>query len=309
MRLQWNEALNQKSNLLVIDEIQKVENWSETVKDLWDSRKQNFKLVLLGSSSLSIHKGLTESLAGRYRLHPFYHWGIRDSQLLSPMFLKEYLLYGGYPGSYLLLKNPDDWLDYIKSSIVAPVIGKDILSLVHVKSPAFFKQSFDLICSYPAQEISYTKLLGQLQDRGNTDLVKHFIELFEAAFLIKSLQKYSEKIIKKRNSSPKLLPLCPALFSITKDACYDDEDFGRAFEVLVGAYLNSLPGQLYYWREKNYEVDFIYEYKKEVHAIEVKYGKNKSTKGLEKFLDQFPKAKTYIISQDNYLDLLSGEWF
>ncbi len=309
LRLQWSEALNQKSNLLVIDEIQKVENWSEIAKELWDSRKEKFKLVLLGSSSLAIHKGLTESLAGRYRLHTFYHWGIADSKLLRPMSLKEYLIYGGYPGSYLLLKNSDDWLDYIKNSIVGPVIGKDILSLAHVKSPALFKQSFDLICSYPAQEISYTKLLGQLQDKGNTDLIKHFIELFEAAFLIKSLQKYSTKIIKKRNSSPKLLPLCPALFSITKNACYDNEDFGRAFEVLVGAYLNSLPGELYYWREKNYEVDFVYEYKKEIYAIEVKYGKNKSTKGLEKFLNKFSKAKTYTVTQDNYLDLLGGKWF
>ena len=309
IKIQWDEAIINKVNLLVIDEIQKVENWSETIKELWDNQRSDFKLVLLGSSSLEIHKGLSESLAGRYRLHNFFHWTYLETQKLSPMSLKEFLLYGGYPGSYQLLSNPVEWLDYIKYSIVEPVIGKDILSLAHVKSPALFRQCFELICSYAAQEISYTKLLGFLQNKGNTDLIKHYIELFEAAFLIKSLQKYSGKEIKKRNSSPKLLPLCPALFSITRDADYNQDDFGRAFEILVGSYLNSLPGRLYYWRERNFEVDFIYEFGKSIHAIEVKFGKNRSIKGLEKFLEKFPNAKVHLITPDNFIKLLSGEMF
>jgi predicted AAA+ superfamily ATPase len=216
------------------------------------------------------------------------------------MTLKEFLVYGGYPGSYQLKENRIDWLDYIKYSIIDPVIGKDILSLVHVKSPALFKQCFELICSYAAQEISYTKLLGQLQDKGNTDLVKHYIELFEAAFLIKSLHKYSGKEIKRRASSPKIIPLCPALYSVTKDADYSDEDFGHAFEVVIGAYLNSLPGKLYYWRERNYEVDFVYQFGKKLWAIEVKYGQMRSLKGLEKFLERFPSASTYVVTPNNF---------
>ena len=148
-----------------------------------------------------------------------------------------------------------DWLRYVKESIVAPVIGKDILMNARVKSPALFKQCFDLAASYPAQEISYTKLLGQLQDRGNTDLVKYYLELLEGAFLIKQLFKYSGKKVVTRSSSPKILPLCPALFSIQVDADLNTEEEGRMFELVVGASLAQGPGELFYWREKNDEGD------------------------------------------------------
>lgn len=302
LKILWDEAINEKAELLVVDEIQKVENWSEAVKEYWDQRPKGFKLLLLGSSSLEIHKGLSESLAGRFRLHHFHHWDYLESNSLLKMPLEKFLMYGGYPGSYELIKDPLDWLDYLKYSIIDPVIGKDILSLVHVKSPALFRQCFDLICNYAAQEVSYTKLLGQLQDKGNTDLVKHYIELFEAAFLIKSLQKYSAKEVKKRSSSPKLFPLCPALYSVNRDAQFAQEDYGHAFEIVVGSFLNKLPGQLYYWREGKFEVDFIYEFGRELHAIEVKYGKVRDTRGLEKFIEKYPSAKTHIVTPQNLLE-------
>src|SRR5690606_6231260 len=284
LKIAWDQALNNKAELLVVDEIQKVENWSEALKQLWDQRKTPLRVLLLGSSSLEIHRGLSESLAGRFRLHQFFHWNFWETNQLTALTLDQFLTFGGYPGSYQLLSDKHDWVDYIRHSIVDPVIGKDILSLVHVKSPALFRQAFEIICSYAAQEISYTKLLGQLQDRGNTDLVKQYIELYEAAYLIRALQKYSGKELRKRNSSPKIIPLCPALYSVTKNASYSEQDFGHAFEVFVGAYLNTLSGQLYYWREGNFEVDFVYENGNELHAIEVKYGKSRSRSGLEKFL-------------------------
>lgn len=302
LKIAWDQAVNEKSELLIIDEIQKVENWSEQIKELWDQRKTSMRLLLLGSSSLAIHKGLSESLAGRFRLHQFYHWDFIETNKLNKMDLKTFFKFGGYPGSYSLTSDRVDWLDYLKNSIIEPVIGKDILSLAYVKSPALFRQSFDIICSYAAQEISYSKLLGQLQDKGNTDFVKHYIELFEAAFLIKALQKYSGKTLKKRSSSPKILPLCPALYSVTRDADYTEEDYGHAFEIVVGAYLNSLPGELTYWRERNYEVDFIYSFGRDLYAIEVKYGKNKRSIGLEKFVERYPQAKTYIVTPDNLFD-------
>jgi len=305
LQIEWDQALDENIELLIIDEIQKVENWSERIKKIWDQNKSQISLVLLGSSSIEIHKGLSESLAGRFKLHPFYHWDFEETLLLNPeTTLKQYLRFGGYPGSYSIISDLVEWLSYIKYSIIDPVIGKDILSLVHVKSPALFKQCFDLICSYAAQEISYTKLLGQLQDKGNTDLVKHYISLFEAAFLVKSLEKFSAKATKKRCSSPKLLPLCPALYSVTIDADYDQNDFGRAFEVMIGSMLNKLPGELYYWRERNFEVDFVYQFGKSIHAIEVKWGKDRSTKGLEKFLQHFPNAKTHLVTPENFQEII-----
>lgn len=294
--------------LLVIDEIQKVENWSEVLKKLWDGQKRTshqLKVILLGSSSLDIQKGLSESLTGRFVLHKVHQWNWAESQEGYGLTLEDFLKYGGYPGSYSFISNPTQWLSYIRESIVDTVIGKDILQLARVKSPALFRQSFDIACSYGGQEISYTKLLGQLQDKGNVELIKHYLELFEGAFLIKQLFKYSNKKVLSRSSSPKILPLCPALYSLTLDADLDAEARGRAFEIAVGCELVRLPGHLYYWREKNDEVDFVYTFGRKIFAIEVKSGRKKSTKGLSQFIRHFPKAEAMIATPENYQALIA----
>lgn len=304
----WQQAKSEKKSYLVIDEIQKVEHWSEMIKKLWDEQHRHdsfLQLILLGSSSLSLQKGLSESLAGRFWLHRVFHWNPNESRAAYNVSLNDFMIYGGYPGSYLFLKNKKEWLHYMKHSIIEPVIGKDILSQAQVKSPALFKQCFDLACSYPAQEISYTKLLGQLQNKGNVELVKYYLELFESAFLLKQIHKFSTKKVLTRKSSPKILPLCPALFSITLDADLNAEDKGHAFEVVIGSLLNRLPGQLYYWRERNFEVDFIYQYGKKIFAIEVKSGRKKTSPGLMKFCEKFKTAIPKIITQDNYETILS----
>ena len=305
---QWEIArAKSKTALLIIDEVQRIEDWSQIVKKLWDKQQgksDRIKLILLGSSSLSIQKGLSESLAGRFETHKVYHWNHEESKSAYNIDFEDYLIYGGYPGSYRFIKDPDFWLSYLKLSIIDPVIGKDILSIARVKSPALFRQAFDIVCSYPAQHISYTKLLGQLQDKGNTDLVKHYLELFEGAMLIKQLFKFSKKKTLSRSSSPKLLPLCPALYSAGLDADLDSEECGRAFELYIGASLTRLSGSLYYWRERDYEVDYVYTYKKRLIAIEVKSGRKKKVGGLLKFKEKFPGAETMVVTAENFEDQL-----
>jgi uncharacterized protein len=304
---QWELArIESNSSILIIDEIQKVERWPEIIKKLWDEKKSQIKLVLLGSSSLSIQKGLKESLAGRFELHRVYHWNYLESQKAYGIDLESYLIFGGYPGSYQFISERDTWLNYLKESIINPVIGKDILQQARVKSPALFKQCFDIICSYPAQEISYTKLLGQLQDKGNTDLIKYYLELFEEAFLIKQVFKYTNKKVLTRSSSPKILPGCPALYSVGLDAQLNSEERGRSFELMIGAQLMRLPGELFYWREGNFEVDFIYKYGKKLYGLEVKSGRKKKQGGLEKFKSNFPTAEILIVTPENFLKVFES---
>lgn len=293
--------------LLVIDEIQKVENWSETIKKLWDQQarsSQKLRLILLGSSSLEIQKGLSESLTGRFLLHKVHHWNFTESQAAYNLTFEQFLIFGGYPGSYDFLQDIPRWLSYLKESIVDTVIGRDILQLSRVKSPALFRQCFDLACSYGGQEISYNKLLGQLQDKGNVELVKHYLELFEGAFLLRQLPKYSQKKVLSRASSPKIIPLCPALYSVTEDADLNAEKRGRAFEIAVGCELIRLPGQLSYWRENNNEVDYIYSFGKKLYALEVKSGRKKSSKGLTEFLKKYPNAEGLIVTPENYQEIM-----
>ena len=300
---QWQKArLLGDGTLLVIDEIQKIHNWSETLKSLWDKSPGTLRVVVLGSSSLQIQTGLTESLAGRFELTRIYHWTFAELRKTFGYELERFLLYGGYPGSVSYEDDYDRWYAYLKDSIVEAVIGKDILMNRKVNNPALFRQAFEILCCYPAQEISYTKLLGQLQDKGNTDLIKYYIELYAGAFLINPLEKYSAKGWLTRSSSPKILISCPALYTMTQGPHLldDAERRGRVFELAVGAELSQLPGELFYWREKNAEVDFIYQYQGRLYAIEVKSGRRKSAKGLEVFMKQFPAAVPVIITTDNF---------
>lgn len=302
IQAQWQEAKS-NSKILIIDEVQKIPNWSEMIKKLWDSEKQKrqiFKCVLLGSSSLSLNKGLTESLTGRFETIRLYHWNFQTSLLIKKFSIDEFLIYGGYPGSYRFIKDKRRWSEYLAGSIVETVIGKDILMQTQVRSPALFRQAFYILVSYPAQIVSYNKILGQLQDKGNIDLIKYYLELFESAYLIKSIFKFSRSEISKKSSSPKIIPLAPSLSTFFRLDNLTPEDCGRVFEALVGAEFIKAGLEVYYWAEGHYEVDYIVIYKKQIIAIEIKSGRNKTSVSLEKFKFKYPSAKVVFVTKENF---------
>jgi predicted AAA+ superfamily ATPase len=298
----WQKARRAKA-LLVIDEIQKVENWAEHIKKFWDEEKQRshpIQCVLLGSSSLDLHLGLSESLTGRFQMIQISHWNFKESLQGYSLSFEEYLKVGGYPGSYCLRKNLAEWKQYVQSSILETVIEKDILWNRKVKSPALFRQTFNLLTSYPAQEISYTKLLGQMQKSGNVEIVKNYIQLFEGAYLIKALEKFSTTPIRKRGSSPKILPLCPAISFLQDLGDLSAESRGRFFELIVGATLLRTGYELMYWREGPHEVDYVLKFGKKLWAIEVKSGRSRKFSGLSAFIKRFSHANTRVIDLNNY---------
>jgi len=296
---QWQKAmLMGKGSLLAIDEVQKIPNWSESLKALWDKNPFELRVVVLGSSALQIQSGLTESLAGRFELTRIRHWTFAEMQLAFGYDLERFLRYGGYPGAVRFEDDHERWYAYLKDSIVEAVIGKDILLNRKVGNPALFRQAFSILCHCPACEISYTKLLGQLQDKGNTDLVKYYLELYAGAFLVHTLEKYSNRPWRTRSSSPKIIVACPALCTMAAGfpASADPEQRGHIFESAVGVQLQQLPGELFYWREGNAEVDFVYSHHDKLYAIEVKSGRSKSAKGLSVFIEHFPQARPVILT-------------
>jgi len=302
----WQEA-QRKNKILFVDEIQKSYNWSETIKSLYDESKktrQQVRCVLLGSSSLDIQKGLSESLTGRFQITYAYHWNLQESSSGYGLSFDDYVKYGGYPGSYKFVKTKD-WVDYVKNSIISTVIEKDILQYNTVKNPALFKQAFEILIFYPAQEISYTKLLGQLQEKGNVEIIKYYLSMFEGAFLIKSLEKFSNKSFKTKSSSPKILPMAPCLYHLQIRDAYSSEELGRVFELIVGAQLVRTGEEIFYWREGKYEVDFVLKSGRKIYAIEVKSGRKKTSLGLSQFKKQFPNSKIIIINRENYSEFES----
>ncbi|OKZ01605.1 MAG: AAA family ATPase [Bacteroides sp. CAG:1060_57_27] len=297
----------EKEYLLVIDEIQKIANWSEAVKKEWDedTRKGvNLKVVLLGSSRLLLKKGLTESLAGRYELIRLGHWRYQEMRDAFGFTLDEYVYFGGYPGPAHLIRNERRWKKYVKDSLVAPAIDKDVIMTSNIYKPALMKRLFELGCGYSAEILSLTKLIGQLQDAGNVTTLAGYLEILNQCSLLAALQKYARDDARKYNSIPKYQVYNNALMTVYRGQTFekdrtDPKVWGRWVESAVGAYLLSmaeeLDYQLYYWREGDDEVDFIIANGGESVAIEVKSGRRGMNSGLPKFVKAFQPKLSFVV--------------
>jgi uncharacterized protein len=302
------KGLSVKEFILVIDEIQKIQNWSETIKRLWDRDtldETGIKLLLLGSSRLLLQKGLTESLAGRFESMYLGHWSLSEMTDAFNWNEDQYAWYGGYPGGAELIDDEDRWKNYINNSLIETSISKDILMLTRVDKPALLKRLFEMGCHYSGQILSYTKILGQLQEVGNTTTLSHYLNLLGTAGLLSGLEKYAADIIRKRSSIPRFQVHNNALLSAQKNEYFNEirkkpAEWGRIIESSVGAHLvnHSIPQNysVYYWRERNDEVDFILERRGKVIAIEVKSNDSENRKGLDVFKKKFNPDKLYLIT-------------
>jgi predicted AAA+ superfamily ATPase len=313
LSIQWETArimqkqAPRKPYILIIDEIQKIGNWSEVVKQQWDqdtADKTPIKVLLLGSSRILMQQGLTESLLGRFEKHYITHWSFSEMQEAFNINLNEYIWFGAYPGAAGIMRDEERWKSYISDAIIEPAISKDILMLTRIDKPALMKKLFELGCSYSGQILSFTKILGQLKDAGNTTTLSNYINLLETAGLLSGLEKFSFNKIRQRSASPKFLVQNTALMSAyyphtLKEAMADRQLWGRITESAVGAYLynQSIEGRysVTYWREGNEEVDFVLQKDKKIICIEVKSNIEKRPVNNASFMKQYPKAKTILI--------------
>ena len=286
--------------VLVVDEVQKLPEWSESVKRLWDEDSHsgiNLHVVLLGSAPLLIKNGLTESLAGRFEIIRAGHWSLAEMRSAFGTPLEEFIFYGAYPGAAQLVREPERWRRYLLDSLIETTIARDVLLMARVDKPALLRRLFELGCRYSGQILSYTKMLGQLQDAGNTTTLAHYLDLLSGAGMVTGLQKYAGDVARARGSSPKLQVLNTALMTAQSgldfgEARSDHEYWGRLVESAVGAHLANAATagecELFYWRDRNREVDFIVRAGRRVVAIEVKSGKAREARpGFEAFAAAF----------------------
>lgn len=328
---QWETGRTrcQQSNgsaLLVLDEIQKISGWSETVKRLWDedtSADTCLQVLLLGSSPVLMKSGLTESLAGRFEIVPISHWSFREMSEAFGYSLDQYLIFGGYPGASALVDDPQRWRRHILDSLVETTISRDIMLMNRVNKPELLRRLFELGCHYSGQVLSYQKMLGQLQDAGNTTTLAHYLDLLGQSGMIRGLPKYAGEQFRRRASSPKLLVLntalmTSALHNTPSKLREDSEMWGRIVETAVGNHLvnagYSEDISVYYWRESNREVDYVIGRGNVIAAIEVKSSARKAKlSGMEDFSRRFNvKRKLLVggqgISLEEFLLIPPGSW-
>ena len=297
--------------VLALDEIQKIPEWSETVKRLWDEDTADgfpLRVVVLGSAPLLVQRGLSESLAGRFEILHVPHWSFSEMKDAFGFSLDDYLYFGGYPGGAPLAHDPARWRRYIVDSLVETTLARDVLLLTRVDKPALLRQLFQLACSYSGQILSYTKMLGQLQDAGNTTTLAHYLNLLTGAGMVTGLPKYSGSVVRQRGSIPKLQVYNTALVTAPsglspEEARADREFWGHLVESAVGAHLVNAAASgrclVHYWRHQNREVDFVVQAGKRVLAVEVKSGRRRDAlPGIALFLKEHPGARPLLVRGD-----------
>lgn len=316
---QWDAArlsiAGSESAVLVLDEIQKIPAWSESVKRLWDEdtrARRPLKVVVLGSAPLLIAQGLTESLAGRFETIVLPHWSLAEMRAAFGVSLDEFVFYGGYPGAAPLIGEPERWARYVQDSLIETSISRDVLLLTRVDKPALLRRLFELASRYSGQILSYTKMLGQLHDAGNTTTLAHYLDLLAGAGMVCGLPKYAGDIARSRGSSPKLQVLNTALMTagsgLTLAGARTDHEFwGRLVESAVGAHLagaaanTGMGGRslLHYWRDGNQEVDFVVRAGRTLTTVEVKSGRTPHAHaGAAAFNKAFKPQRSLLVGAD-----------
>ena len=326
----WQAARNdaRESELgavLALDEIQKLLNWQETVKGLWDADRNAgtpLHVVLLGSAPLLMQRGLTETLAGRFETIRMTHWSYDEMSTAFDYDLAKYTYFGGYPGPVDLITSEDRWRDYIQTSLVEPNIERDILALERVDKPALLKRLFELCCEFSGQILSLTKMVGQLADAGNATTLARYLDLLDKAGLVAGLQRYEGRGGRRRQSSPKLIVLNTALMSVHSgytfaEAQADRTFWGRLFETAVGAHLvntRDQATQVHYWRQGDAEVDFVLERGRRRYLVEVKSNGRRDGRGRSLFIERFGATQSLIVGGDgiplvDFLSVPASQWF
>lgn len=314
LREQWDVARqlakSEGKAILIIDEVQKIPHWSDMVKLLWDQDTASgidLLVMILGSSPWLMQKGLSESLAGRFEVIPITHWSFQEMYEIFGWSLERYLYFGGYPGAAFLAdeEDPERWIHYINESIIETTISRDILLMNQVNKPVLLRRLFQFGCQYSGQILSYNKMLGQLQEAGNSTTLAHYLDLFSGAGLITGLQKFANQTIRKKGSSPKFSVYNNALMSAQSgknflEAMQDKTFLGKLVESAVGAHLlNTIRGtqiELFYWREGDREVDFILQLGDKLIAIEVKSGQETiQHSGIDSFVQQFHPDRILLV--------------
>lgn len=315
---QWETARLQLLNsgskefILAIDEIQKINNWSEIVKKEWDSdslKGINLKVVLLGSSQLFIQKGLTESLAGRFESFFMPHWSFSEMQEAFDFTLNQYIWFGGYPGAAVLIDNEKRWKNYIVNSLIEATISKDVLMMARIDKPALLHRLFELGCLYSGQILSLTKILGQLQDSGNTTTLVNYLRLLDSAGMLAGLEKTYAESLRTRSSSPKFQVYNTGLMNAFrtekfKDATMDPVLWGRIVETAVGAHLLNFSRKenyhVEYWRDRNAEVDFVLRKGNQLIGLEVKSNVIPKNAGMHLFAQKFNPSKVLMVGDGGF---------
>src|SRR3989344_3477559 len=292
--------ISSDKKLLLLDEIQKVGDWENKVKTVYDLYKGRAKIYLSGSESLFVNRKSKETLAGRifhFKVNPltFREYLEFSGAKFEPVELHEkelrkecrqYTISQGFP-ELVGVEDAAAIQKYLQEGIVEKAIYRDLPEIFHVKESGTMESLLRLLMEQPGQIIDMQTLASQLRTTRQT--ISNYLYYLEQAFLVKKLYNYSTN---KRKSERKLKKFYPAIMSPQLTLKQDSHTQSVVLECAV---VNSLNAE-YFWRDqyKN-EVDIVLT-EPELLPIEVKLSETKS-KSLELFIEKHNTKKGYIVTQ------------
>ena len=303
--------LQQDNFYILLDELQNIKSWQNTLKHYID-RNKKIKFIVTGSTSIYAQKNI-ESLAGRiidFRLAPLSFdeflrlgYGYQSQFNLRKIFLSSYnletkkmldellyqkinyrkyfqvyLSFGEYPALLNSLDNTLFATTYLKKSILEKILEKDI-KIFEIKKEKEVRDLFRIACANSAQSINYREISRQTAI--SYYHIKEKFNILEKIYLVDLVKNHLSSIRSQIGSQDKVF--CNSLNLLNATLNIDDPlnpthtaFRGHVIETYVYNAIKSL-GQVFYFLKNKKEVDLILEIKNKIIPIEVK-SKNKLKK-------------------------------
>ncbi|MHB9038444.1 MAG: ATP-binding protein [Armatimonadota bacterium] len=318
--IQWRRAVElarARKAVLLLDEIQYLPNWSRLLKAAIDQvfrEKLPMHIVATGSAALELGSGARETMAGRYERLVIRQWSARD--LAEAFSLTEseavdcFVRFGSFPGGMGLLSDVPRWKAYLRDSIIDPAVGRDLMMLESIRKPALLRQVFAVCTGHPSEIMSLAKIAGSITDAGTLETIAHYLSLLEEAYLVTASRKFSAREVRRRASSPKLVPLNNAFLAASRagdppTAQSLPDVWGRWVENACLAFAIGCEQTVSYWREEPLEVDAVIDGSWGKWAVEIKTGEysSRDLAGLLEFHRRRPEYKPVVLCDEKHVEI------
>jgi predicted AAA+ superfamily ATPase len=298
---------------LFLDEVQSQENWSRTVKRIYDLEKDE-KVFVTGSRVLK--KELSDALAGRFARFDIYPFSFREfleaknqgiedrkdaimkADKLKHL-LREFVEWGGFPE--IVLEQDDELKKELLKFYSDTILYRDVVERSDVQNTNAVEKLKNYSLANVSNLANYSKIAGNLDV--SDDTISKYLKAMEEAYFVFSMPIFAYSV-KKQHRNPKKLYCIDT--GIRNAAGFRfSEDIGRLYENAVFIHLKRQGRDPYYWKSgKGREIDFVIQEEQQIQQIiQVSYdfedAEERELQGMKKGVEELEPEKATIVTDDS----------
>lgn len=299
---------------IFIDEAQRVPEIGLVLKIITD-KFRNIRLLVSGSSSLDLLRGISEPLTGRkweYMLYPISWNELYNDKghLPSMQQLESRLIYGMYPE---VINNPGNEREILKQ-LTGSYLYKDLLTFQGIRKPDLLEKLLRALALQVGSEVSYNELSSLLQVDKKT--IISYLDLLEKAFIVYRLNPFARNLRTEISTSRKVYfydtGIRNALIA-NFNALDSRQDSGLIWENFLISerikylHYNGIWANNYFWRtNRQQELDYLEDRDGKLYAWEFKLRSARALKIPGNFAEAYPDASIKLVTMDNFLEFICG---